>query len=356
MNQKGQAGTRQLFMLRIIEEKDSELFLIFNLGEKNYAIPAEKIKEIVQLPALTVIQKFPEYIVGLLNLRGEIVSVVDLSRLLGLEPEPYTTDYQVLILECNEKNIGIIVSAIKDVTRLDKKTLNPLPYKSKEKIISGIYKHNDTLIAFLDINLIVQNVENVEPNSLEERGHVSVPFPTDDVSRAKLLKRAEKLQKEARIVTGNLNYQENYFISFCLEKEIYAINLKYVKEITKLKLVNIVSVPCVPEFITGIINLRGEFITIIDIKYFLQIPNTLISDKTKIIVVKISDMQIGILVDEVFDIENIPTEKMNLNIQTKYEKNKYTMAEVLLPENRVMSIFDLKKFIEDERLFIEDSI
>lgn len=341
------------------EEKDSELFLIFNLGEKTYAIPAKKIKEIVQVPALTIVEKFPEYIIGLLNLRGEIISIVDLSKLLGLERESYSTEHQVLILDCCERPLGIIVSSIHDVAMLDKKTLTPLPYKSKDGVVSGIYKYKESLIAFLDICLIMENVENVEVNTLEVKDNMSVPqqyFPTDPVSKQKLIKRAEKLQKEVRVVTGDLNYQENYFISFLLNKEIYAINLKYVKEITKLKLVNIVSVPCVPDFISGIINLRGEFITIIDIKTFLHIDQTQISDKTKIIVVKISDMQIGIVVDDVFDIENIPTERMNLNIQTKYEKSKYNLAEVLLPNNKIMSIFDLKRFIEDERLFIEESI
>ncbi len=111
-----------------------------------------------------------------------------------------------------------------------------------------------------------------------------------------------------------------------------------------------------PFLIVGIINLRGEFITIVDIKYFLQINKTPVSDRTKIIVVSISDIQIGILVDDVFDIENISTDKMNLNSQSKYEKNKFTSAEVLLPNNRVMSVFDLRRCIEDERLFIEDSI
>ncbi len=344
---------------QLLQEKDSELFLIFNLGEKNYAIPAEKIMEIVQLPALTIIEKFPEYIIGLLNLRGQIISVVDFIKLLGLEPETYTPEHQVLILECEKRAIGIIVSSIKDVTRLDKKGFTPLPYKSHDGIISGIYKHNDTMTALLDINLIMESVEKVEVHSSEIPDKISIPreYCTQSPEvKNKLIKRAEKLQKEVRVVTGNLNYQENYFISFCLNKEIYAINLKYVKEITKLKLVNMVAVPCVPEFITGIINLRGEFITIVDIKYFLQVPKTRISEKTKIIVVKISDIQVGILVDEVFDIENIPNERMNLNIQSKYEKNKYTLAEVLQPDERIISIFDMKRFIEDERLFIEDSI
>ena len=371
-------GSNQL----IKSKKQTELFLIFTFSQKIYAIPAEKVVEIVQLPALTVVEKFPDYIVGLLNLRGQVISVIDPARLLGTEQELYTINHQILIVNCNKKNIGIIVHSVNDIVQINRDNLEPLPYKPKEKIISGIYKHENDLIAFLNINILLENVENIEaeiPKIKNESNAISNYFASDENSKIKFRKRAEKLQKEIRTITDDLNYQENYFISFCLNNEIYCINLKYVKEVTKLKLVNIASVPCVPKFITGIINLRGEFITIVDIKYFLNIPRTFTSDKTKIIVIKLSDIQLGLLVDEVFGIKNISNDKMNLNVQSKYEKNKYTSAEVLLSDedflkpkdsacseqclpsgtfasSQVMSIFDIKKFIEDERLYIEDSI
>lgn len=341
----------------IKHENYYELFLIFTLSEKNYAISAEKVVEILQLPALTVVERLPDYTVGVLNLRGQIISVIDPSKLLGIEQKEYKTDHQVLIVNCNDRTIGIIVHSVNEVVQLDRTQLEPLPYKPKEKIISGIYKHDNRLVAFFDINAVVQNIENVEIEVCQDEVNVITDyFPLDEISKMKFLQRAEKLQTEIRSVPGDLKYQENYFISFCLNNEIYCINLKYVKEITKIKLVSLAPVPCVPEFITGIINLRGEFITIVDIKYFLDIPKTPASEKTKIIVLKISDIQLGILVDDVFNIENIPGDKMNLNVQNKYEKSKYTSAEVLLPDNKVMCIFDIKRFIEDERLFIEDSI
>lgn len=345
---------------RLVRHKNqSELFLIFTLSEKTYAISAEMVMEIVQLPALTVVEKLPDHIVGLLNLRGHVISVIDPSRLLGIEQKEFKTDYQVLIVNCNNETIGIVVHSVNEVVQMDRTQLEPLPYKPKEKIISGIYKHDDRLIAFFDINAVIQSIGNVEidPSEVKDKADIITNyFPSDENSKIKFLTRAEKLQKEIRSVTDDLKFQENYFISFSLNNEIYCINLKFVKEITKLSLVSLTPVPCVPEFIAGIINLRGEFITIVDIKYFLDIPKTTHSDRTKIVVLKISDIQLGILVDDVFDIESIPGERMNLNVQNKYEKNKYTSAEVLLADNKVMSVFDIKRFIEDERLFIEDSI
>ncbi|HSA07158.1 MAG TPA: chemotaxis protein CheW [Candidatus Gastranaerophilales bacterium] len=353
-------STEFLSSNQLVKRKNySELFLIFTLLEKTYAIPAEKVVEIVQLPALTIVEKFPDYMVGLLNLRGQIISVIDPGKLLGIEQKTYTTDHQILIVNCNDQTIGVVVHSVNDVVQLDRNRLEPLPYKPKEKIISGIYKHEDKLIAFFDIGAVLDHVAKFQDQLSEIKDAPDVInnfFPSDENSRIKFLKRAEKLQKEIRSLTEGLNYQENYFISFCLNNETYCINLKYVKEITKLKLVNLAPVPCVPEFILGVINLRGEFITLVDIKHFLSISKSSLSDRTKIIVLKIFDIQLGILVDDVFDIENIPNEKMNLSVQTKYEKNKYTSAEVLLPNKQVMSVFDIKKFIEDERLFIEDSI
>lgn len=343
----------------IKQETYSELFLIFSLLDKNYAIPAEKVMEIIQLPALTIPEKLPENIAGLLNLRGNIISVIDPSKLLGIKQTELKTDYQALIINNNNQKFGIIAHSVDEVLKLERSQLEPLPYKPKEKIISGIYKHNEKLVAFFDIKAVLKNIENIEVNLTELNTSSDVItdyFPSDEQSKFKFLKRAEKLKKEIRNVTDDITYQENYFISFCLNNETYCINLKYVKEITKLKLVNLAPVPCVPEFINGIINLRGEFITLVDIKYFLDIEKTPATDKTKIIVLKISDIHLGIMVDDVFNIENIPGSKMNLNVQNKYEKNKYTLAEVLLSDNKLMYVFDIKKFIEDERLFIEDSI
>ena len=345
--------------------KTSELYITFNLSEKVYAIPADKIIEIIQLPALTLLEKVPDYILGLLNLRGSILSVIDLSMILGFHRKVYSAECQILILNANDKKIGIIIDAVKDVIQFEKKLLEPLPYASKEHIVTGIYKDDTSLIAFLDLDKIVKNIEVVEidetrigsewPLQTHELHDTPSLFPVDKVSVEKFAKRALNLQKELRDETDSLNYQEDYFISFSLNEENYCINLKFVKEITKLKHINLTKVPCVPDFITGIINLRGDFITIVDIKKFLNIPKTDITEKTKIIVIRTESIQIGILVDDVFGIENIPNEKLNHNVQSKYEKNNFTSAEIMF-NNKVMCVFDLKKFLEDERLFIEDAV
>jgi len=338
--------------------KSSELFITFTLSEKHYAMPAENIIEIVQLPAITLLEKAPDYIIGLLNLRGSIVNIIDLSMILGFNRKVYSSECQVLILNANDKKIGIIIDSVKDVIQLEKKLIEPLPYNSKDHLVSGIYKDDAGLVAFLDFDKIAKVVENFEINEIDVNLHEntqSALFPIDKQSAEIFAKRAIKLQKELRDVTNSLNYQDDYCISFLLNNEIFCINLKFVREITKLKNISLSKIPCVPDFIIGIMNLRGDFVSIVDIKQFLNIPKTEITEKTKIIVIRTENIQIGLLVDDVLGIENIPNDKFCHNMPSKYEKNNFTLAEVM-HNDKIMCIFDLKKFIEDERLIIEDAV
>ena len=304
-------------------EKSYDLYMTFNLSGKSYAILAERIIEIVQLPALYVLEKVPEYIVGLMNLRGKIISVIDLRKFLGVPVTGYSTEHQVLILKSNNKTVGIIVDSINDVVQLNRDDMEPLPYNSNEGFIRGLYKVTESVVAFIDLDIIINNIETVHHDDADFQAPMNISanlFPTDPISQEKFNKRALNLQKEIKLDVSRNDYQEDRFVSFCLNNEIYCISLKFVREFCKLKLINLTTIPCVPEFIVGLINLRGEFITIIDIKSFLQIPKSKITEKTKIIVAKSPNLQIGLLVDDVFDIVNIPLEQLRHETSAKYKK------------------------------------
>jgi len=335
----------------------TELYMTFSLSDRIYAFPAKQIIEIVQLPALSILEKMPDYIVGMMNLRGKIINVIDLRKFLGIPQIPYSSDHQVLIIKSYDKTIGIITDFVSDVIQFDTQNLEKLPYNSQEKYISGIYKNLDNIVALLDLDKITSDIETPGETISDLSNNESYNLlPVDSLSLEKLKKRAIKLKKELKIDNDNTNYQENHFVSFSLNSEIYCIGLKFVKEFCKVKSFAITPVPCVPEFIPGLINHRGDFTTIVDIKSFLNIPKSDITEKTKIIVVKSSNLQVGLLVDDVYDIVNIPTEKISHNSPAKFEKNKFTAAEVILENNTVMNILDLNKLLSDEKLFIEDAV
>jgi purine-binding chemotaxis protein CheW len=135
---------------------------------------------------------------------------------------------------------------------------------------------------------------------------------------------------------------------------MYAISLKFIREFCKI--INLSHVPCLPNFYIGLSNLRGEFIPVVDIKGFLGIATTEITDKSKIIFVKSPKMQLGIIVDEVFDIITVSLDKINKAQITQSDKIKYIAGEIIFEEAALINIFDLEKFLQDERLIIEEAI
>jgi purine-binding chemotaxis protein CheW len=329
------------------------------LSGSNYAVPAGKIQEIIRLPSLITLEKLPDYIVGLLNLRSKVIRIIDVRKFLGINISGYSTDHQVLIVKNGDMILGLIADSVDNVVQMENENIETLPYNSQNKYIQGIYNDSKKIIALLNLDSILHGLDNTEYKNDELHVNTNQTinlFPSDPISSEKFAKRALSLQKEIKMEINKNDYSKDRYVSFSLNNEKLCISLKYVKEFTKLKNINITPLPCVPDFIAGLINLRGDFITIFDIKEFLQIPKSELTEKTKIIVVRTNNIQIGLLVDDVFDMIDIPVDKLNSDKSAKYDKDKFTIGEVMLEDGGVMSVLNLEKFLEDERIYIEDAV
>lgn len=347
------------------QNETSELFMAFRLDDKTYAIPASRIVEIIQLPALQVMEKMPSHILGVMNLRGTIINIIDVRKILRLPKRKLTVDHQVLIINLGTSLVGIIADSVRDVIQVEVRDIKDLPYRSEDQYVNGAYKYQDDLIALLNLDSITRELDSNnfhltqgDLSETEVSTHaISELFPCDEASLEKLKLRALNLQSELKVDAHHRNdYNQDRFVAFSLNNETFCISLQFVKEFCKLKMLPLTPVPCVPQFIRGLVNFRGEFITIIDIKSFLNISKTPITDKTKIIVIKSSHLKVGLLVDDVFDIINIPAEKIYHSNNVKFEKNNFCLAEVLGEDKKVMSILDLESLLSDEKLNIEDAV
>jgi purine-binding chemotaxis protein CheW len=86
-------------------------------------------------------------------------------------------------------------------------------------------------------------------------------------------------------------------VVFRLADELYAVESQYVREVIPLK--GLTSVPCTPPFVLGILNVRGEILSVLDFKKFFELPDTAITDDSKIVIVQSETMEFGVLADEV---------------------------------------------------------
>ncbi len=138
-------------------------------------------------------------------------------------------------------------------------------------------------------------------------------------------------------------------VSFGDEK--YGFEVRYVKEVVAIR--QLTQVPCTPDFVAGIINVRGTIISTIDMRKFFNLKMTGLTDMTKVIIVKHGEFEMGILAVEVSEVKNIFIEDLHpaaaclTEIDPEYVKGVSGNMEVIL---------DIRKLIEDEVFVINEEV
>lgn len=134
---------------------------------------------------------------------------------------------------------------------------------------------------------------------------VSAVIPASSDEKKKILReRAKKLAQ--RPETQDQDQECLAVIEFMLGHERYAVEVDYVREVYSLR--DLTPVPCVPSFVLGIINVRGQVISVIDVKEFFDLPKTEITEGYRVIIIGNEEMELGILSDAVAGERKVPLE------------------------------------------------
>jgi len=140
-------------------------------------------------------------------------------------------------------------------------------------------------------------------------------------------------------------------VEFLLAHENYAVESRYVQEISPLK--ELTALPGTPPFILGIINFRGHILTVIDLRYFFNLPQKGLTGLNKVIIVQASETKIGILADTIHGIKSIPVNELQpplpamTGIRGEYIKG--------LTGER-LAVLDLEKLLSDKRIIVHEEV
>ncbi len=132
-----------------------EQFVVFHIGKEKYAVPIKQVNEIIGYTVPTKIPLSREYILGVINLRGKIIPIINLGEKIGRENQKRNDDQEIIIIEDREGAFGAIVDEVEDITRIPKdsiKNINYDVYNGNEYMI-GIAKQDNYLVIILDLNL-----------------------------------------------------------------------------------------------------------------------------------------------------------------------------------------------------------
>jgi len=135
---------------------ETPVYLLFDLRGRPHAIGVEYIREIVPLPELTPVEEVPPEVVGVMNLRGAVIPVMDLALRLDFPPQPYNLDHCVMVVSCKERLWGLLVDNVErlvqilstDVEMADRYHQD-LP--SPPLFLAGIGRLDDGLVPIIDL-------------------------------------------------------------------------------------------------------------------------------------------------------------------------------------------------------------
>lgn len=139
--------------------------VVFSLDNEEYAVDIKELKEVIKIPVITPLPNSPEFIKGILNLRGRIVVVVDLEKRFNLIRENKTTSKHIIVIESEGTDFGVVVDHVKEVLWVDKDLIhNPSELASakiKTDYIKGVVvvgeKEKSRLLVLLDIKKMLDD-------------------------------------------------------------------------------------------------------------------------------------------------------------------------------------------------------
>ncbi len=132
-----------------------ELHIVgFQVGRETYGVSITSLHEIVRVPEITAVPDAPDYMEGVINLRGKIVSVIDLRKRLGEIQVAPSRRNRILVVEHNTRLSGLIVDSASEVLKIPAEDVEPAPHEFQEgglNCVTGLAKYKGRLIVLLDM-------------------------------------------------------------------------------------------------------------------------------------------------------------------------------------------------------------
>jgi len=134
--------------------------VLLRLGADRYAVPITSVREILRVGRLTQVSTAPPFVLGVINLRGVIMTVLDLRVFFGLETGPVGAEARIIIAEGGDMVVGILVEQIEEIVDLPAAQLKPPLSPSKglvEDYVVGIAPHGDQMVVLIDLEKVLRN-------------------------------------------------------------------------------------------------------------------------------------------------------------------------------------------------------
>jgi purine-binding chemotaxis protein CheW len=374
---------------------ETQPYLIFEQNGFLCGVEACCVREIFFLPELTAIAEAPQDIVGAIDLRGEILPVMDLNLRFGYVWQEYAVTDSAIVLEWQEWKVGIIVNEVREVKEIPEDAITPqLSYgrddsEASHHFVAGFARYEADLVMLLNLDRLIR----YSPQKSEE----SLPvYPSNAASEetageaetknlqwpinAKLLGENPKLLSKRHVFCPQATPEEKAIFQsrannlrlkgesensaanislavFALNSEYFGIHLDVVREFTDIR--QVTPVPCTPDRIVGNMNLRGEIVTLVDIRNVLNMSLNMSAAAnylSKAIVVEVADLVTGIVVDEILDIIYLSVSEIAAVPAALHSANREYLRGTAIYGEKMMAILNLQKLLTKGGVVVDEEV
>ncbi|RUO43054.1 chemotaxis protein CheW [Aliidiomarina taiwanensis] len=137
-------------------------WVTFQLAEETYGINVMQVQEVLRYSEIAPVPGAPEYVIGIINLRGNVVTVIDTRARFGLEPAAVSDSTRIVIIESDQQVIGILVDSVAEVVYLRSSDIDSAPNVGTEesaRFIQGVSNRDNELLILVDLNKLLTDDE-----------------------------------------------------------------------------------------------------------------------------------------------------------------------------------------------------
>ncbi|TAG98014.1 MAG: purine-binding chemotaxis protein CheW [Oscillatoriales cyanobacterium] len=370
---------------------DTTPYLIFEQNGFLCGVEACCVREIFFLPELTAIAEAPEDIVGAIDLRGEILPVMDLNLRFGYVWQEYAVTDSAIVIEWQESKVGIIVNQVREVKDISQDSITPqLSYgrdngQASNHFVAGFARCKSDIIMLLNLDRLIRyspeksdeslpvstsdggmeearaeaDIENLQREinakmlganaKLLSKHHVFCPQATPE-EKAIFQSRADNLRLQGEEENSAANIS---LAVFALNSEYFGINLDVVREFTDIR--QVTPIPCTPDRIVGNMNLRGEIVTLVDIRSVLNM-SAAANYLSKAIVIEVANLVTGIVVDEILDIIYLNLSEIAPVPAALHSANREYLWGTALYGGKMMAILNFQKLLTKGGVVVDEEV
>ncbi len=142
----------------------------FELGNEEYGVDISQVQEIIRMVEITHVPRAPHFMEGVINLRGQLIPIIDLRTRFGMQRTDKTKSTRIVVTEIGSKRVGIVVDSVSEVLNIPLEQVENAPDMIAgvgTEYIQGVGKVNDRLIILLDLTMVISGEEKIQLETAE---------------------------------------------------------------------------------------------------------------------------------------------------------------------------------------------